>query len=524
MTAQKDTSKISLDQVQVIKQFETILADAKIKIIPPQPPEQIVYNPKFQYNITPVPTNIKYTDPVIKPLSMPTDGDFVIKKGYIHLGYGLLKNPDINAGYHYSEQERFDIGMQVSYFAMDNSLKVRDQRMSALDIDLQGGYLAKENTKISASLSYDNGSRGFFHTQYNPSDTTLSPINDRKYNKYNLIAGISNPEPIKFGLNYDVSVNLRNLVLTDESTEDNGFGLSGNIEKLFGKASLFRLSGWYDYSSFVSDNSNYLDAAALRPIIKTRIKDLKIIGGVNLFYGSDGTNGIFPEVRLDYVVAKRYIQAFVAVTQNNHINNFFNLLPYNHYIATRSFQLSNSLAQEYGGGIKGAFSFINYQAAAGYKKIKNQTLFLTSDNLFHFDAILDDVNLIYVSGNLDYQYTDKILLGGRVTYNIYDTKNQTKAYGLTNLETHIFGKLFFAKQKGQITSDLYLANGTPYFYDDKVETTGVLYDLNLGASYKVLKFLSLYIQGQNLLNSKYQRFFGYPIVGTNVLGGLKVTF
>jgi outer membrane cobalamin receptor len=49
-------------------------------------------------------------------------------------------------------------------------------------------------------------------------------------------------------------------------------------------------------------------------------------------------------------------------------------------------------------------------------------------------------------------------------------------------------------------------------------------DLNLGAEFSVMPKLNLWIQMNNLLNNKYQRWNQYEVLGFNVLGGVVYSF
>ncbi|HAI80271.1 MAG TPA: TonB-dependent receptor, partial [Chryseobacterium sp.] len=57
--------------------------------------------------------------------------------------------------------------------------------------------------------------------------------------------------------------------------------------------------------------------------------------------------------------------------------------------------------------------------------------------------------------------------------------------------------------------------------DDKV---GGFADLNLSAEYKIHKNFSIFALGNNLLNTNYQTFKGYKVLGAQFLGGVKISF
>ena len=121
LVAQQDSTKLQINQVEVIKSFEANLEDARkvvVKSVIPVPKE---YKPTYQYDISIVPVELKYPDPQVKPLAMNADGPFVVKNGFIHAGYGLLKNPEILAGYHFAKKDRYDAGIQINYESLNNT-------------------------------------------------------------------------------------------------------------------------------------------------------------------------------------------------------------------------------------------------------------------------------------------------------------------------------------------------------------------------------------------------------------------
>jgi outer membrane receptor protein involved in Fe transport len=48
--------------------------------------------------------------------------------------------------------------------------------------------------------------------------------------------------------------------------------------------------------------------------------------------------------------------------------------------------------------------------------------------------------------------------------------------------------------------------------------------LDCAATYRVRRELSLFIRGTNLLNKQYQDAIGFPALGRQIIGGVKLTF
>ena len=49
-------------------------------------------------------------------------------------------------------------------------------------------------------------------------------------------------------------------------------------------------------------------------------------------------------------------------------------------------------------------------------------------------------------------------------------------------------------------------------------------DLSAGAEFKINKRFSAWLDVNNILNNKYQRWHNYEVYGLNLVGGLKVSF
>ena len=61
----------------------------------------------------------------------------------------------------------------------------------------------------------------------------------------------------------------------------------------------------------------------------------------------------------------------------------------------------------------------------------------------------------------------------------------------------------------------------PKFDDGRLKPA---FDLNTGVEFTVMPKLNLWVQFNNVLNSKYQRWNQYEVLGFNVLGGIVYSF
>lgn len=523
---QKDSTKLQINQVEVVKAFEANLEDARKIVIKSVLPPQKEFKPTYQYDITIVPVDLKYPDPEVKPLAMEADGPFLVNKGYIHAGIGFLSNPEVTAGYHLAQKDRYDAGIQINYESLNNSNKNPYQRYRNAGVDVFGNWLVKENMKVYGKVQTDFRKRYFYHTDLGI-DTLYSDVqSERTLNSYVLMAGIANPEPTRFRINYDVNLMMRNMSISNLDANDNGFGLNANVEKLMNKGTVLALDAKYDYSAFKGTKEVSISTASLVPHIKTKIKNVILHAGLNVLYSSDGNSALFPEVMVSYGLVGQKLQVFAGVHQYHYTNNFTNVSQRNPYLNTAIDSLQNSVFQEFYGGLKGKFSFLTYQVKGGFKNVRNQMLLLNNRvDQRMFDMIYDDIGIVFVSGNIDFAFTEHIHFGGWLTQNIFDPKIQVKAWHVQNLEANAYATADFFSQKLKLRAELFFGNGVDFINkDDVISKSNVLLDFNIGAEFRLFNKVSIFARGINLLNNKFERYYGYPSVGINGMAGVKVVF
>ena len=76
-----------------------------------------------------------------------------------------------------------------------------------------------------------------------------------------------------------------------------------------------------------------------------------------------------------------------------------------------------------------------------------------------------------------------------------------------------------------IKSDVFIWDGAKYRTKTlQTEKLSAAIDLTAAVEYTIMPKLNLWLQFNNLLNSKYQRWNQYEVLGLNVLGGVVYSF
>ena len=139
------------------------------------------------------------------------------------------------------------------------------------------------------------------------------------------------------------------------------------------------------------------------------------------------------------------------------------------------------------------------------------------------------MNTVFVNGNIDFQVSDILTVGGALIKNFYDPKERGEAYGLLGLEVNAWGKLRLLNDKLLVKSDLYLADRNISLFPSATNLPTTvkgthLFDLNFGAEFWPVSKVGIFADAYNVLNNKNVRWYGYPQVGIHFNAGAIVKF
>lgn len=130
-----------------------------------------------------------------------------------------------------------------------------------------------------------------------------------------------------------------------------------------------------------------------------------------------------------------------------------------------------------------------------------------------------------IHGEMGYTFQERFSLLAGASINRYTGLEQNdKAWGLLPVE--INGALRWKVLKDlQFKSDVFMWDGPRYLTKtgESKRLKGA-YDWNAGVEFTVMPKLNLWLQFNNILNNKYQRWNQYEVLGFNVLGGIVYSF
>jgi hypothetical protein len=150
-------------------------------------------------------------------------------------------------------------------------------------------------------------------------------------------------------------------------------------------------------------------------------------------------------------------------------------------------------------------------------------------------VVYDRVDILDLSGELNYRQKEALSFTARVDVFTYATKVQQEAWNLPPYQLS-FGARYDMRSKLIVKAEAQflgkrpayrlagpLENGVLVVQSEQVDLDGFL-DLYLGLEYRYTKRLSLFIDLSNLSASKYERWYRHPVQRSLLLGGVTYAF
>jgi hypothetical protein len=516
----------------VIKNFDARLIDAeKVKTTPYLP--SIDTSTKAQnYNVPTRSVNVAYLPPKLRPIAMKPEGVPEAYNGYAKLGYGLPNSPYAELGYHLTQDKSYNIDLHLKHHSADNAA-IANQRFSNTEGDLSGSFFAPNGMAIDGKLGYGTNAKylyGYDHLK----DTFESAVAKQNFNLFKAGAKLYNSLKTEADFSYAAGFDYYRLSDNFASIESD-FDVRLEGTKWFADKHPFNLQIRADLNSLDTANTaktQNLTTIYIKPNFTYHADAFKIKLGANIANYNDNYYPM-PDIEATANLAGAQLTLFAGWKGDVIKNSFKNISDYNPYVKSR-FLAKNTQKIEYFGGIKGSLSALQYQLQAGYSTNNDLALFLSDPNekFKRFNILYDTVNIVNIRGTVIYKPIKALELTGTISQNAYSLKKEDRAWGLPSLDVNVLAKYWAIPDVANIKANLFVQNGVNVKDPTLVSATNLtgatrldgLLDLNVGAEYWFSKNIGAFLDLNNVLNFKRERWLNYPGFGFNFLGGITARF
>ena len=524
--AQKD---LPSGQVDVIRNFDARLLVTDPVRVRPELPALDTSVRRMTYNIATKTFEVEYQPPKIRPIAMR--GEDVAKgyNGYARLGAGFPGSILGEGAYNVTIEDQYNFGLNVFHHSANNNKKVENQKFGYTNLGAHGTYYLEQGFGATAHLGYTIDNLHFYgYNELNKEKgTDLSFQSEdvkQAFTTFDVGAQLFNSKRTEADFNYHAGFEAY-FLQDNYAARENGFKIDIGATKWFKEKHPFRINLITDFTGYRDTSNQTLNNFFLQPNFTLHGDIFKAKIGVNIASHEDNFS-FFPDLELSANIAGSILGAFVGAEGSLQKNTFRSLTDYNPFLSSRII-IENTRYNHYYGGIRGNFQGVEYRAQIGYKTADNLALFLiNADTLVpRFDVLYDTVNIVNINGTLSFPLSKELTILGTVNYNLYDPKNQEKAWHLPALTLN--GGLRYGAMEGKLLlkADLFLENGVPYRDENgDAKSLNALFDVSLGADYLFTKAIGAFVQINNLANNRRQRWEYYPVFGLNALIGVSARF
>jgi hypothetical protein len=208
-------------------------------------------------------------------------------------------------------------------------------------------------------------------------------------------------------------------------------------------------------------------------------------------------------------------------------NNYQQLTTLNPWIG-RPWAPQNTRKEEIFAGIRGDLPHgLHYRLKAGFTQFYHQVIYLNSKRASVFELGYEsNMQAIQVGAEGYWRKSDALSASLDATY--YQVTHQqtfNNPWHFIPLQVNATAYWKPAK-KWLIHARVYGWQG-PLVLNDTLGTTKRLpavVDVNVQTEFNINKYFTAWLQGNNLLNQAYQRWNHYPVLGLQIVGGIRLTF
>ena len=260
--------------------------------------------------------------------------------------------------------------------------------------------------------------------------------------------------------------------------------------------------------------------------------NLGLVAVLDKFSDSSAKFNFYPRLNISYDVYKNIIVPFGGIGGDLNKNSQRSFIARNPFLSSTVVMKNTSNNLEIYGGLKGALSSkINYVASASFNSVTDFALyridyFSLLQNRFRVDYA--DGKILKFGGQIKYSDKEKLSITAQGYYYKYHLKDVDFAWHQPDFESRL-NINYNLQSKIILKADVFFI-GTQWILSQKIDSGLVtvsapvkikgLADVNMGAEYRYSKFLSAFVQFNNIGGVRYFRWDQYPTQRFNFMIGL----
>lgn len=506
-----------------------ISKQAKPEIVPSLPVIDTA-RPTFNYEVPQQTLSYTYHSVPIRPLALGKQAERKMFQNYLKLGFGNLSSIYGDAGIGGLTGENYTSAFHISHLSQGNKGTPKKTNQTTFDASAQ--YFAKNHIY---HMGLDFFRKGYNYYGYDQNIYQFpNKLLKQHFTGGQLSFGLENTgNDLKIKYAPQITIGLMG---DHYKAVENQLDFSLPASYLFQEDYLFSLAlegsvvtykppTLMGTSNNISSN-NYLK---IKPAADFNLSNLNIHAGLYPTIGKENRFYLLPDFQLSYAVWENQHKVLAGWKSNLVQNTFKQLTDYNPFMYSR-YSIAQSKTDHVFVGFESTFGKHMTIAASGtWKQWKNRATFINAYDLSTdgktFRTIYNPrLNSYGIDASFQYQLAEVFGVQVALNWDRFYHSDLEKMWQEPQLKLK-------SKIQSQPVKNLTL-NATVDYWDkmyarnnqQKVEKIPAFLDLGFQAEYEIIPRFSIFLQLNNILNDKYQRWYQYDNCGMNVLGGARLKF
>lgn len=393
----------------------------------------------------------------------------------------------------------------------------------------------------------------FFGSKYgkvNSWSGHASYSNDR-YRYYGLpqVDSINNKDSIKQTYQlFHAGINTNKIVVGDKFTYNSGIDIyylttkrkANELELMWNGKGTYKLNDIRSASLEASiSNANRTDSSSInrflmmvKPTYKLIEEKWDLTVGASIFYSTDtlkGSNGLhlYPAIHGNYNLLPGRITVFAGLGGGMDKNTYRTFVQQNPYLGSDvPLHHSSRKLDLYVGSTGNITNQVSYKVLMSYKSYGNQYFFTNSkSDSSQFTVLYDKAGVFSLDGGLFYDLNPDWRISANILYNSWKTDIQAAAWHRPTFQSSL-GIQYNLQRKIYFNAEMYYISGIQgiNLVNNNTVKLSDIADLSLKTEYRFSNTFSAFLELNNILSQKYQRYLYYQVKGFNVLAGLTYSF
>jgi hypothetical protein len=508
--------------IQIVSSYKPVLKPATKLGFSASPLPPVPFSNKFIYQVPDQQYKVLMRPVDLIPAIFMPDSIALYNRHFVKIGYGNYDRIFADAGTSWGAGKPLQFQLFAGHHALRGNKLFQQNSRSYAQAAVQY-FFNKHIFRASACAHHNN----FY---YFGNDSIK--INDNKdslrftYNLWSVDLVLKNQTPNSYGVTYEPAIKFHFLDAT-KSNEINTL-ISIPLQVKINSQASFAITAKADLSQYriTGDTSYQNNLYSVYPSVQFPLKDFLFNVGFQAAWDNDNLN-LLPQLGFEAFIKNNKVVAIAGAQSNIQKNTFQSLLQSNPWIEVQRLQ-KNTRVDEFFAGLRGTLPFsFTYRVTGGFVQYSQLPLFtnISKTSLF---AVEHESRLqsFHVKASAEWIPSENISTDiGLDLYQILRQKDEKKAWHFIPVEVHLGAKWKPTKNL-MIQSKIFAWDGPFVKVDDKGNSKKLpaVADANVEFDFRISKLFLVWLQMNNIFNQQYERWNQYPVLGFQLIGGIRLNF